>query len=538
MKFAGLLLLSGGLVLACSNSDSSDAPPLNGGSGSKTVVLHAGAEYVDSSLSDVATVMDDRIVFPADKYDALSKHVAGDILLGDSGGAGNPGGFLRKVVSIAKTNEGAVVMTGAATLQEAVDELSFETTLQTPALNVDGPSTQSIGTKTLHPQGGTTVKLLDYSGKQLFSESGVAKTSDNKDVPYTVSAAVETGTLSFSPKWDLKADVGFLKLKSFDVKGSGQLDAKLLLDVAVKLDPSVDAKTKADLAGKLLTRSYTTKLADYDVKLGSPSVGPFKLPSSAHFTATLSCDFAFTAPVEAKVGGGATGMISVELAYDGDKLTPTFDKSASFTPTTPTFVQDGMLRAVCTVTPKFELKLFGVATATLTADAFAGIGGAEACVAPSSRALSGDVEAGVSAKVLASVNIFGLYKWKKECTLFDISGTEHYDHTYADPAVAAGQTCTALPAQTLPPRPNANPASCFGDSDDGTGTTPPADGGTTTPIPGTCAHDTCQAGEKLGQACDECTQKVCAADSYCCDTYWGLSCLDAVQTLCKKSCGQ
>ena len=99
----------------------------------------------------------------------------------------------------------------------------------------------------------------------------------------------------------------------------------------------------------------------------------------------------------------------------------------------------------------------------------------------------------------------------------------------------------------FPPVP-ANPQSCFGENDTGS-TTPPTANGPASPlvaggdasgplIPGTCTHDVCTAGDNLGQACDECTMKVCAADSYCCDTFWGLSCFDSVQKYCGKTCGK
>jgi hypothetical protein len=55
-------------------------------------------------------------------------------------------------------------------------------------------------------------------------------------------------------------------------------------------------------------------------------------------------------------------------------------------------------------------------------------------------------------------------------------------------------------------------------------------------ITGPCNHDVCTAGERLGQQCDACTMKVCAVDTYCCDTYWGVSCFDRVKELCGKTC--
>jgi hypothetical protein len=55
-------------------------------------------------------------------------------------------------------------------------------------------------------------------------------------------------------------------------------------------------------------------------------------------------------------------------------------------------------------------------------------------------------------------------------------------------------------------------------------------------IEGSCTHDVCTAGARLGQQCDECTLRICAADPYCCDTYWGASCFTDVQKLCGATC--
>ena len=574
LKSAVLLLAcTGTFVIASACSSSDDTPAAYGstpnGSAAGVITLHAGASALPADLADVADVRADRIVFPAASLGTLSAHKPGDILLSDRQKAGTPGknpeGFLRRVVSVTSAAEGTVVMTASATLQEAVDSLVVHTTLDVPDLTADGPvSTTSLATATtLRPQGkgGTTIKLLDYSGKQLFEIKDTAKGSDGMDVPYIVYASVETGTLGFSPSYAFDADVGFLKLNSFKVSATGKLDANLVLAAGVKFDPSVDAARAAKLAGKPLTKSFSKTLAEYDVSLGSIGLGGISLPASAHYTATINCDFAFTAPVEAKVGGTASGSITAGLSYAGGKLTPSFDKSATFTPMAPVYTKEGMARAYCTVSPKFQLKFFGVATAELTANAYAGMGASETCGGKDAAGVDqalvhGDVEAGMSAKVLAQVDLFGLYKWKKECTLFDINTLQQYDTTYPYPGGPTA-TCTIAGPFPLPPPVPANPAACFSETDPGTGTPPATGTGTGDPngtadagtvadsgdsgkplIPGTCTHDVCTAGDKLGQACDDCTMKVCAADSYCCDTFWGLSCFDSVKQYCGKTCGQ
>ena len=540
-------------AVACGSS--SDQPgefqnSPNGGNGSGSVVLHEGTTALTPELANVADVQDDRVVFPTSVSSALSARKAGDILMSDrqaSGSSGkNPDGFLRRITSVAQTADGVVVMTTPATLQEAVDTLVVHGTFDTPDLDVNGPvATTSLKTQ---GKGGTTIKLLDYSGTSLFDIKDTAKASDGTDVPYEMYAGIDVGTLGFSPSYDFDADVGFLKLNSFKVNATGKLDAKLMMNAGVKFDASVPAAKQALLAGKPLKKSYSKVLADYNVSLGSLGISGISIPASAHFTATLNCDLTFTAPVEAKVGGVASAQITAGLSYAGGKLTPSFSKDATFTPSPPTFTKQGFVRAYCSVNPQFELKFFGAATAQLTATAYAGMGGQDTCggkdTAGNTQLLvHGDVEAGVAAKVMAQVNLFGLYKWKKECQLFDVNGKAQYDTTFPYPGGATA-TCTVAGPFSLPPAQPADLASCFGDNDTGS-TTPPTDAGTSGTvdaggdaglIPGTCTHDVCTAGDKLGQACDDCTMKVCAVDSYCCDTYWGLSCFDTVQKQCGKTC--
>jgi hypothetical protein len=49
-----------------------------------------------------------------------------------------------------------------------------------------------------------------------------------------------------------------------------------------------------------------------------------------------------------------------------------------------------------------------------------------------------------------------------------------------------------------------------------------------------CDHDVCEAGKPLRADCDDCTAKVCAKDSYCCDTNWDGLCLGKASELCQK----
>jgi hypothetical protein len=54
---------------------------------------------------------------------------------------------------------------------------------------------------------------------------------------------------------------------------------------------------------------------------------------------------------------------------------------------------------------------------------------------------------------------------------------------------------------------------------------------------GSCAHDPCVAGAKLGKSCDSCVSQICAQDSYCCSNKWDQQCINEVGSVCGQTCG-
>lgn len=481
--------------------------------------LQPGATAMPPELTDVVEVEEHRLVFPSNVCDALKRYERGHVLLGDRQAEGttgkNPTGFLRKVKSVT-CGDRVIVDTDPGTLEEAFEKLKLDWGFDLPACE------REDGNKTLG---------VSYGGT-LFQYTGTAKTAAGQDVPFTASASLDAA-VCLAPKYKVKADVGFLKVRSFEATATGLLDSRLLVKAAVNVDPSVDAKTLAELANKPLTKTHTQKLVERDVPVASLDLGPVRIPATLHYEATLACDFTFTAPVEAEVGARATGQMTAGLTYNEGKLRPVYADSFQFTPVPPTFKKDGMLRAICTVTPQVELKLFDLVTGEITARATGGLGASQTCAGADpqgvpQRLVSGDVGAGASATVTGKINLLGIKKWKRSCTLFDVSGALRYDRAYPNPG-GAGEACLPAGSFPLPPPSTPNPEACFGDEEaDGE---PPI-------IAGTCTHDVCTAGDKLGQQCDECTMKVCAVDPYCCDTYWGISCFDNVAKLCGRTCEQ
>jgi hypothetical protein len=441
----------------------------------------------------------------------------GDIIMSDrasdgSGSTTNPDGYLRKVESVSCDSKGVHVKTTNATVGDAFKNLKLDVGLNVPACKGKGTS---LG--------------IEYGGK-LYEGTEVAKTAAGVSVPVSASIGMDL-SLCFMPKLTLKADHQGFTLNSLEVSATGTFDAAARLTASMKLDPSVTPQVRAELAGKTLKKTFTTSLTDRKVPLGSVNAGPVSMPISLKYTALLACDFAFTAPVEMEVGATASATLTAGLVYTAGKgVEPKTDSSAKFQPLPPAVKNDGLLYANCTITPRIQVNMFGLATGELATRASLAIGAEQSCLGKDAqgvtqRKVQGEVEAGISASALAKVDLFGLVKWKKECTLFSETGSVAYDRTSPTPG-GAGAACTAIGALPLPPKPVVNLAGCF-DSDS-----------SKKPIDGTCTHDVCTAGERLGQQCDECTKKLCDLDSYCCDTYWGPSCFASVEKICGKKCGQ
>jgi hypothetical protein len=59
----------------------------------------------------------------------------------------------------------------------------------------------------------------------------------------------------------------------------------------------------------------------------------------------------------------------------------------------------------------------------------------------------------------------------------------------------------------------------------------------TGPPPGNnCSHPICSTGGKLVKSCDPCATEICNADSYCCSTKWDSICVGEVNSICGQTC--
>lgn len=507
LQVSALSTLGVTLAIGCANE-----PPSLGGDlevvadDKKDGNLQDGTEVVEPELSSGADVQDGKILFPGG-CDRFSKMKPGTVIVGDSGpdGSKNPEGFLVKVRSVECTPNGTVVNTEEATLGDAFKDVQVDK-------DVDGP--------------------MDFDcNRELFRITDTAKTPDGRTVPVSAYAKLECG-LNFRFKHKVKIDFKSMKLNSADVRVTGEAEAKIALVLGADLAPGVDARTRAQLAGQLLHKVYTEKLQDKNLAGGKVQVGIVGLPFNLKYRTDLACDFSFTPPVEARAESSAKGSVTLGFTYASSKLSPVFDKTYAFNPLTPSFTKDGVMRGQCAIMPTIEFRFVGKTIAELRSKIAGGLDGESTCGTPVQtppsvpRTLTGQAQGAASAAVKLDLSTFGLKKLNKECTLFAVDGKTSFTRSYS---VAGDTTCNPVKAPPLPPLDGANPASCFGEE----GATPAPPPG---PIPGTCTHDVCSPGEKLGQACNECTQKVCDKDPYCCKTYWGVSCFAMVERLCGKKC--
>ncbi|MFT3774569.1 MAG: hypothetical protein QM820_55130 [Minicystis sp.] len=573
--------------LLCLSSVSALASVNCGNSGG---TLADGVTVVSQSAVDAVSVEPSRLVFPVDGFADLLQKKSGDILAGDRSetNSKNPKGFLRKVKSVTKTAEGIVVTTAPAVITDAVQDGSFQVTLQTPALAPQGPKAHKSAAPGLGPQGnGDPIKLLDFAGITILDEKGTVDVGDGQSFDFHASAKTTKGNITFTPSWDIGADIGFFKVKEFHAIATGDLSAEVEIDAELDTSTTLDGDALAKLIAEKVAKSTSTTLWDYPIQLGKAHIGPLPIPISAEFKTTLECDFAYGGKVEVVVGAHGEAKITAGLRYEGGDVTPVFDHSEGFGVTGPAWTVGGAVKLRCDVKPRFDIQFYDIASAEIWADAYASVYGAAECGAGKlTGKVEGEAYAGAMAAVHAKVDAFGLFKFDKECTLFDYESPHAMGSTEFPLPGGSGGTCTTGDVTSNDHTDAANPAACFGSltgnggeggsgggeggsggvggaGGEGGGSTcgsapaapaewtcapekygdckcdcgcgaldPDCDAGACS----TCSHDVCTIGDPLGSDCDACTKKVCAADPYCCDEQWGPSCFLSVEQLCGITC--
>lgn len=548
-------------VLACGSHSS--------GSGQDQVILNDGVTVYSSQDAADVTVLPDRLIFPAADHADVLNEPPGAVLVGDRapGSQNNPRGFLRKVASISQQGGNIVVMTSPATLLDAVKQGSFEQTLRVPPLGATGPVAQRAPVS-VHPLGnGTPVSLVDLSGKTLLHSSGSVPVGMDS-VGYDALLSLKTATLDFTPQIDVGAKIGLdlndplSSLQEFHLEATGTLAADLEVEAKLALTGNPTNADVAQLIAKEIFKSASTTLVDYPVDLGTISMGPLNMPASAEFKVTVACDqVAWGGATDVVFGGTANASVTAGFQYDPNSgVSPIFSHNESLDVVGPNWTLNDEVSAHCWIQPEFDLSLFDVASGQIWADAWGAMSADATCDAnqKATGQLQGTAFAGVSATAHAKVDVLGLIKWEKQCTLFAIE-TPHanVNTTFSLPA-GTSATCTTPAPDPMPVHVDAPPASCFGDGrasggDDGGAVGPTGDDAAGDDATGNdggasgdaadgsnlndagwstaCDHDVCTQGDALSPTCTmdgqngACIASICQNDPYCCQFAWTGSCV-------------
>jgi hypothetical protein len=566
-RVIGLVVVAGsalGIALGgCSKSDSSDQ-------GSTPTVVAANATILDASSSDDVTVQTGKLLFPKATHADIGSKKAGDVLVGDAGvspGSPNPFGFLRKVVSVTDDGTSYVVTTTQGTLLDVVDQGELSGTITVPSLQKPSGTASTKGLLT--PKGGP-MKLLDFSGTTLFHDAESVTVSTGKTIGYDATVTLTIGTLDFTPSFDVGAKVTpklTLDLKKWiseaHVIAKGDLEATAQIDASLKLTSTATGDDIAALIAEKIFKKSSSTIADYDIKLPGLKLGPIDVPAHAHFTTVINCDLRWSGETAVTFGGTASVQVSAGATWDGSTISPVFDHTETLDKIGPTFTIADDLGLSCTITPKFELELWDVASGDITAEAYAAVDAQAVC---DTSKLTGDVSgiafAGADAKAHAKLDVFGLFSWEKECTLFDVR-TPVASFSGSIP-LGSGSSCAKSDPPAAPPELPPAGDGCFGDTSTGTDAGPGDDTGLpldTGPVDDggadaddsdgadttlNCDHDSCTLGGPLSSTCDKdgqggaCIASICANDDYCCNYAWTASCVAHVTNgdyaCIKKTC--
>ncbi|MBI2396051.1 MAG: hypothetical protein HYV09_41190 [Deltaproteobacteria bacterium] len=516
------------------------------------VVLAEGVTLLDAQRADDVEVLPGKLVMPKATHGDLATKKAGDVLVGDAGVTAttkNRWGFLRKVVSVREEAGNLVFETTQAEIGDVVQEGELSGTITVPSLLPDDPS--AVAEPSLGTKGGKTIKVLDFSGKTLFSRTDSIEVQPGKTLGYEASVVLTKGTLDFTPTFDVGAKI---KPSGFSLKGAvkeahviatGQLDAVAEIDASLKLIGTATGEDVAALIAKKIFGKPTTTIADHKIKLPGLKLGFISVPAHAQFTAVVTCDMKWGGETRVVVGGKASATIKAGARYDGSTISPVWEKSASLEKLGPTWTITNEMGLRCAIKPELKLNLWDVASGEILAEAYAALDAKATCNASK---LTGDVTgsayAGVNARAHAKLNVFGPYKWEKECTLFDLqSPVATFSGSFP---LGSGATCTPTPDAPAPVPVSSPPASCFGDAKVGgggedAGVGPGLDGGTGEggvdgdAGPVKCDHDVCTNGTPLTTGCTKdgqagaCIKAICENDPYCCEIAWSASCIDKVE---------
>lgn len=360
--------------------------------------FNANTTSIKAPRNDMVEVYDNELIVPAAGFEDVAALTAGDVLIGpahSTGAATNPGGFLRKIVSITPNGTNLVIATEPARLEDAFETCYFNVMKDLPSFGdmefTDPQSGQKVSPKSFGDP--TTPGLnpavsFDKSGLVLFDNG-------------TFKATVNSGTMDFTPAFNFAFDASLLKgLERFEAVATGNFSAEL----TVKLESTQALNS---------TFSKNFEAPPFGVALG---------PLTAQITPRLEMGCTVNVPAGLSVVAGARAASNVAYGVKYLKDQPIqgiAQSNFSLTRVGPTMSENAASTARCFIRPSLEVKLSAVLASAGANLKIEGFDQLTASVA--SNACTLDYTLGVKGTAEVDLKAFGITVLDKDLNLFNKS---------------------------------------------------------------------------------------------------------------------
>jgi hypothetical protein len=356
-------------------------------------------------LAKAATVEPGRLSFPLPQADDLRARHAGDVLV-----SGYADGFLRRVKSIAIRPDAIVFEAPQAELTDAIVNGALDTTLV--------PAQGALRAQALRPQDFRVEDRADLPTIDVNVDGNVLFEDKGKGLRIALSKA----SLALHPSIAFGFGIQDGKVTAMHAVANGDFDAHVTVEASVE---------------EALTRTGTTTIWTTPTPLRFVQLVGF-VPVVE--VVTISVDATYTLEASGKIKASAGASFSRRGSFGVDYAQNKFSVSGEagdpkITADGPSLEGSATLSAHVELTPRIEVKLYGVAGPTLTAGPSATlsqnvVGSAD--LASCSLQLPYSLEAAVRAKVGVDAAVFGHTLATFETTIYErtfpITSGDWVDH--------------------------------------------------------------------------------------------------------------